>query len=341
MAPQEIPRARCCDRGAACVVLIICAKLIAGVFGQSRQAKGIVYPLAVICAELMRADSARVRGGRTRRCSKNQIREELAKPAAGNLELQIARGAVQPAEIDEQRNFGPRFRRFRGETNVAQHAGNMRGTFFLDAGNARGHAFIAASPSPQSRFAARAGKIGAMFDKTRPPRRSLRRDNRIVQPRSLVAFPSVEHLRQQLFAVLKMPVETAFAHPEITRQQFDADGFNSLGGKARKRGANPVVGLQRRRFKRSCGSHVVFSVCRGTIPECVERVKLRDGYDFTIARAAAVISGASPKPGSQCTPDSLRNQVSWRLAKWRVACWICCTASFSLRRPARCSRSCE
>src|SRR5271170_4004169 len=34
-----------------------------------------------------------------------------------------------------------------------------------------------------------------------------------------------------------------------------------------------------------------------------------DGHDFRMARAAAEISGASPKPGSQCTPDSLRNQV--------------------------------
>src|SRR5580658_7913173 len=180
-----------------------------------------------------------------------------------------------------------------------------------------------------------------MFDEARPTRRSLRCGDRIVQPSSLVAFPAVQHLRQQLFAILKMPVEAAFADTEIARQQFDADGFNSLGGKARKRCANPVVGLQWRRFKRGCGGHVVFCVCRGTIPECDERVKLGDCYDSTSARVAAKISGASPKPGSQCTPASLRNQVSWRLAKRRVACWICCTASFSLRRPARCSRSCE
>src|ERR1700691_263268 len=154
----------------------------------------------------------------------------------------------------------------------------MRGAFFLDAGNARGHAFIATSPGAQRRFSPRAGKIGAMFDKALPPRRSLRCDNRIVQPSSLLSSPAVQPLRRQLFAILKMPVEAAFAHPEIARQQFDAHGFNSLGGKARKRGANPVVGLQWRRFKRSCGSHVVFSACRGTIPERNGRVKLRDCY---------------------------------------------------------------
>src|SRR5580692_6272489 len=217
----------------------------------------------------------------------------------------------------------------------------MRGAFLLDPGNARGHAFIATSPGAQRRFSPRAGKIGAMFDEARPPRRSLRRDNRIVQPSNLVAFPAVQHPRQQLFAILKMPVEAAFAHPKIARQQFNAHGFDSLGGKARKRGANPIVGLQWSRFKRGCGSHVVFYVCRGTIPECIERVKLRNCYDFAIASAAAEISGVSPKPASQCTLDSLRNQVSWRLAKRRVACWICCTTSFSLAHPASCSRSCE
>src|ERR1700722_9822385 len=180
-----------------------------------------------------------------------------------------------------------------------------------------------------------------MFDESRPARRGVWTEYGLVEPGGFVAFPTVQHLRQQLFAILKMPVEAAFADAEVTRQQFDAHGFNSLGGKARKRGANPIVGLQRRRFKRGCGSHVVFSVCRGKIPDRIERVKLRVCYEFTIARAAAEISGASPKPASQCTPDSLRNQVSWRLAKRRVACWICCTASFSFRRPARCSRNCE
>ena len=77
-------------------------------------------------------------------------------------------------------------------------------------------------------------------------------------------------------------------------------------------------------------------MCRETIPECIGRVKLGDCYNFAIARAAAKISGASPNPVSQCTPASLRNQVSWRFAKRRVACWIWWTASFSLRRPARC-----
>src|SRR5271156_424311 len=291
--------------------------------------------------DLMRGGSARVSSRGTRRCGKNQIGEELAEAAAGNLELEMARGAAQPAEIHQQGDLSPRFRSFRRETDVAQNAGDMRGAFFLDAGNARSHTIIAASPRAQRRFPPRAGKISAMLHEARPPRRSLRRDDCIVEPRSLVAFPAVQHLRQQLLAILKMPVEAAFADAEIPRQQFDAHGFNSLGGKARKRGANPVVGLQWRRFKRGCGSHVVFYVCRGTIPECNGRVKLRDCYDFKIASAAAKISGASPKPASQCTPASLRNQVSWRLAKRRVACWICRTASFSLSRPARCSRNCE
>src|SRR5271155_3501021 len=317
------------------------ANLIVGIFGLIRQVERIVYPLAVICAELMRAESARGGSRGARGGGENQIRKKLAEAAARDLEFEIARGAVQPAKIDEQRNFGPRFRSFGCEADVAQHAGNMRGAFFLDAGNARGHALVAASPCAQRGFATRAGKIGAMFDEARPARCGVRGDDRVVQPCSFVAFPTVQHLRQQLFAILKMPVEAALADAEIARQQFNAHGFNSLGGKARKRGANPIVGLQWRRFKRGCGSHVVFYVCRGTIPECSERVKLRDCYDFTMARAAAKISGASPKPASQCTPVSLRNQVSWRLAKRRVACWICRTASFSLSRPARCSRNCE
>src|SRR5208282_6160090 len=83
---------------------------------------------------------SRVGSRGTRGSSKYQIREELAKPAAGNLELTIARGTVQPAEIDQQRDFGPRFCSFRSETYVAQNAGHMRGAFYLDAGNSRGHA---------------------------------------------------------------------------------------------------------------------------------------------------------------------------------------------------------
>jgi len=279
--------------------------------------------------------SARSRSRGARRRCKNQIREELAKPAPRNLKLQIACGAIQPSEIHQQGDLSPRVRRFRRETNVAQNAGHVRGAFFLDAGNARSYAFIAASPRAQRRLPPRARKISAMFDEARPPSRGLWCDHCIVQPSSLVAFPAVQHLRQQLFSILKMPVEAAFAHPKIARQQFNAHGFDSLGGKARKRGANPIVGLEWRRFKRGCGSHVVFYVCRGTIPECNGRVKLRDCYDFTSASAAEEISGASPKPASQCTPASLRNQVSWRLAKRRVACWICCTASFSLMRPAK------
>ena len=39
-------------------------------------------------------------------------------------------------------------------------------------------------------------------------------------------------------------------------------------------------------------------------------------------KAAAITSGSSPNPASQCTSGSLRNQVICRLAKRRVACWI-------------------
>src|SRR5271156_991711 len=56
----------------------IYANLDTGVFSLSHQVEGIVYPLEMICAELMGADSARSRSRRTRRSSKNQIREELA-----------------------------------------------------------------------------------------------------------------------------------------------------------------------------------------------------------------------------------------------------------------------
>src|SRR5208282_755390 len=52
----------------------IYANLDAGVFSLGQQVERIVYALALLCAELMRADSARSRSGRTRRSSKNQIR---------------------------------------------------------------------------------------------------------------------------------------------------------------------------------------------------------------------------------------------------------------------------
>src|SRR5271170_5942702 len=304
MAPHSFPRERCYDRGAACVVLYICESNCWGSWFQP-PSRGIVYPLAPIRAELLRGGSACGGSRRTRRCGKNQIREELAEAAAGNLEFEIARGAVQPAEIYEQRDFSPRFRRFRREANIAQHTGHVGGAFFLDAGDARGHAFVAASPRAQRSFPARAGKISAMLDEARPARRRVRRDDSIVEPGGFVAFPAVQHLRQQLFAILKMPVEAAFADAEVARQQFNAHGFDSLGGKARERSTNPIVGLQWRRFKRGCGSHVVFYVCRGTIPECIERVKLRDCYDFAIASAAATISGASPRQASHRGHKSL------------------------------------
>src|SRR5277367_3329861 len=281
------------------------ANLIADFFDLSRQLEGILYPLALICAELMRGDSARGGSRGTGGGGENQIREKLAEAAAGDLEFEIARGAVQPAKIDEQRDFGPRFRSFRREANVAQHAGNIGGAFFLDAGNARGDAFVAASPCAQRGFASRAGKIGAMFNEARPTRGSQWSDDRVVEPRSFVALPTVQHLRQQLFAILKMPVEAALADAEIAREQFDAHGFNSLGGKARKRGANPIVGLQWRRLKRGRGSHVVFYVCRGTIPECNGRVKLGDCYVASSFAAKEI-----------------------RRSRWvHDGAWLCCGAS--------------
>src|ERR1700722_16366584 len=70
-----------------------------------------------------------------------------------------------------------------------------------------------------------------MFDESRPARRGVWTEYGLVEPGGFVAFPTVQHLRQQLFAILKMPVEAAFADAEVTRQQFDAHGFNSLGGK--------------------------------------------------------------------------------------------------------------
>ena len=218
--------------------------------------------------------------GRTRRSGKNQIGKKLAEPAAGSLEFKIARGPVQPSKIHKQRNFSPGFGGFRRKTDVAQNTRHVGGAFFLDAADARTHSFIAASPRAQRRFPPRARKIGAMFDEARPTRGGVRSDDRIVEPRGFVAFPAVQHLREQLLAILKMPVEAALAHAEIAREQFDAHGFNSLGGKAREGSTNPIIGLQRRRLESGCSSHVVFYACRETIPECIERVKLRDCYDY-------------------------------------------------------------
>src|ERR1700728_607870 len=155
----------------------------------------IVYPLVLIRAELFPGDSARSRSGRSRRSSENQIGEKLAEPAPGYLKFQIARRTIQPAQIHKQRDFSPRFRRFRSKTDIAQHTRDMRGAFFLNSGNARSNTLVAASPCAQRRFPTRAGKISAMLDEARPTRRRLRSKHRIVEPRDLVAFPAVQHFR--------------------------------------------------------------------------------------------------------------------------------------------------
>src|ERR1700722_11940415 len=58
------------------------------------------------------------------------------------------------------------------------------------------------------------------------------------------------------------------------------------------------------------------------------------GGSYRAARAAARIRGSSPKPGSQWTSSSLRNQVPWRFEKRRVACWMRGTASAMARASA-------
>src|SRR5271156_4146067 len=122
--------------------------------------------------DLMRGGSARVSSRGTRRCGKNQIGEELAEAAAGNLELEMARGASQPAEIHQQGDLSPRFRSFRRETDVAQNAGDMRGAFFLDAGNARSHTLIAASPRAQRAAACGVTTVSSSHVVSSPSQRS-------------------------------------------------------------------------------------------------------------------------------------------------------------------------
>ena len=83
-----------------------------------------------------------------------------------------------------------------------------------------------------------------MFDETGPARSGAWSYNRRAQPFGFVAFPAFEHLREQFFAVLKMPVEAAFADAEVARQQFDAHRLDPFGGQPREGGADPVVRLQ-------------------------------------------------------------------------------------------------
>src|SRR5260221_9592473 len=51
--------------------------------------------------------------------------------------------------------------------------------------------------------------------------------------------------------------------------------------------------------------------------------------------AADWIAVSSPRPVSQCTSASRRNQVSWRLAYCRVPCWMAARASAKVTSPRR------
>jgi len=88
-----------------------------------------------------------------------------------------------------------------------------------------------------------------MVNEARPARSRFGRDHGFVDPLNFVFFPAVEHFREKLLAILKVPVKTAFADAQITGQQFDTHRLHAFAGKARERGSNPIVGLERRRFQ--------------------------------------------------------------------------------------------
>jgi len=173
----------------------------------------------------------------------DQVGEKFVEGAAGILKIEIAGDAVEPAEIDEQRDFGPGFGGSGGEADGAEHAGDMGGAFFLDGGDARADAFVAAGPGAHGGFQSRELRVGAVVHEAGPAGGGFRGDHGFIEPVDFFSFPAVEHAAEKFFAILKVPVEAAFADAEVPGEQFDANGFNAFAGEAGERSSNPVVGL--------------------------------------------------------------------------------------------------
>src|SRR5208283_1037572 len=140
--------------------------------------------------------------------------------------------------------------------HITQDAGNMRATLLFDCGDAICDTAVTPRPVTQRGFQTRALVIGASLYKASPSnsgsRVYLRRGS---QPLRFAAFPAAEHLREEVFAIAKMPVKAALTRAQIARQQFDADGFDTLGGETCKGSTNPIIGLKRRGTCWGCGRH--------------------------------------------------------------------------------------
>ena len=164
------------------------------------------------------------------------------------MEIEIAGDTVEPAEVDEERDFSPGLGGSWGEADGAEHAGDVRGAFFLDGGDAGRDAFVAAGPGAHGRFQTRQLLVSAVVHEAGPAGGGFRGDHGFIEPVDFFFFPAIEHAAEEFFAILKVPVEAAFADAEVAGEQFDAHGFNAFAGEARERSSNPVFGLQRRCF---------------------------------------------------------------------------------------------
>jgi len=191
--------------------------------------------------------------------------EEFAEAGARETEFGVARGAIEPAEIDEEREFGPSVGGFGSEADFAENAGDIESAFLFDGADAARDAIVAAGPAAESGFKTAALRFCAALDEFCPARGGASLVARgFLKPSDFFALPIVEDGIEEILAVAEMPIEAAFADAEIAGEKLDADGFDAVLGETDGCGANPVLRLERRGSNRGRGggSHEILKVRR-------------------------------------------------------------------------------
>src|SRR6185437_11245323 len=167
----------------------------------------------------------------------------------------------------------------------------------------------------------------------RPPTRWVTVNLALIDvPIYMPRFPSLQHRRQQILSVAKMPIKAPLTDSELFRKILNAYRFSAFAGKNSHRAANPIGAFQSGGMF-SISSHRVrlhlsirYRMVDIRIPDVMLRRQYRRVFsDYSLTapmsfRASAAVAGSSPNRSIQCTPRSLRNQVICRLAYCRVAC---------------------
>ncbi len=148
-------------------------------------------------------------------CGEYQIREKFTETSTRQPKFTVAGGAIQPTRIDQADHFGPRVGCIAGEADFAEYVRDNADSALLDIGNASCHSLIAPRPCAKRNFFADSVRFGAALDESRPPSGCIRFFDffRLFsgEPLRLGRLPRLEHLHKELVAIMKVPVEAAFA----------------------------------------------------------------------------------------------------------------------------------